>query len=106
MGAQFFHNVKALWRKKNVSGNQHVSREEHEILRSLENTKSNVSAALADDFDTPKVLASLLDLIHLTNCCMDKNEFSSIMILNIAKHITSVLPYLDYLVIMMNLVFR
>jgi len=89
--AQFFHNVKALWRKKNVSGNQHVSREEHEILRSLENTKSNVSAALADDFDTPKVLASLLDLIHLTNCCMDKNEFSSIMILNIAKYITSVL---------------
>merc|ERR1712146_568106 len=27
----------------------------------------------------------------LTNCCMDKNEFSSIMILNIAKYITSVL---------------
>lgn len=48
-------------------------------------------AALADDFDTPKVLACLLDMIRLTNCCFDKSDFSSVVIFSIAKYITSVL---------------
>ena len=97
---EFFHNVKAFWRRQGISVNQHISGDEHEILQSLENTKFCVKAALADDFDTPKALVSLLDMIRLTNCCFEQPNFSSVVILNVAKYITSVLStfgFIDHL---------
>lgn len=69
---EYFHNVKAVLRRymgaKGVCGGpQHKGEKEEALYRSLETTKANVRAALLDDFDTPKAIACLLELIKESN---------------------------------------
>ena len=88
---EYFHNVKALLRRVGMSDRQYISSKEHDILLSFENTKISLRNALADDFDTPRALHLLLDLIRSANRYLEDSNISTAVVINIAKYITSVL---------------
>jgi len=66
---EFFHNVKAVLRAAGplTSQNQKWSSEEHALDNSLSDAKKIVDDALKDDFDTPKVMATLAELVKACN---------------------------------------
>jgi cysteinyl-tRNA synthetase len=91
--SEYFHNVKAVLRRLGLDGPQHVGEAEMALLQSLEEAKGAVRASLLDDFDTPKSVASLLDLVRECNRYLERDDkgISTIVITNVARYITSIL---------------
>lgn len=89
--SEFFHNVKAVLRRLGSDGPQHVGDSETVLLQALEDAKIGVRASLMDDFDTPKALTVLLELIHQCNRYIDKETISTVALTNVSRYITSVL---------------
>jgi len=90
--SEFFHNVKAVLRRRGSDGPQHVGDAEKALLQTLEDAKIGVRASLMDDFDTPKAVTFLLELIRECNRCIEKDDgLSSVVLTNAARYITSVL---------------
>lgn len=97
---EFFHNIKALLRRlgpvaKNV---QHVSRLEEELVSALDSTKAAIFEALADDFDTPRAMQLLQELIKTTNKAMEAYQqqdtpvqLSTVVLSSVARYITYML---------------
>jgi len=50
------------------------------VLNSLEETKKRVERSLADDFDTPKAVAALEELIRRTNVELAQKAKSEVVI--------------------------
>jgi cysteinyl-tRNA synthetase len=89
--AEFFLNVKAVLRRLGLKSNQHVSAREHEMSHFLEATKKKVREALADDFDTPRAITTLLELIKEGNKYIEEIKLSTIVLSGVARYITSML---------------
>jgi len=90
--SEYFHNVKAVLRRLGSDGPQHVGESEKSLLQSLEDAKECVRAALMDDFDTPKAVTHLLELIRHCNRAIEKEEtISTVVLTNVARYITSIL---------------
>lgn len=96
---EFFHNIKALLRKfQPVSKQpQHVSQVEKDLLGALHQAEENVYVALTDDFDTPRVLSILQELIRTTNKQLEIVQqqsgvtISTVVLSNVARYITRML---------------
>jgi len=100
---EYFHNVKAVLRRylgaKGVCGGpQHKGEREDLLYNALETAKGAVRAALLDDFDTPRAIVCLLDLIKESNKYTDEpgNAFSlsTILVQSCAMYITKTLGML------------
>jgi cysteinyl-tRNA synthetase len=89
--SEFFHNVKAVLRRLGISGPQHVGALEANLLLVSEATKEGVRAALLDDFDTPRAINHLLELLRESNRYIENGEISTVTLSNVAKYITSIL---------------
>jgi cysteinyl-tRNA synthetase len=93
--SEFFHNVKAILRKfGSISGStQFVGPSEEAMLVKLESAKFGVRTALLDDFDTPKAIAVMIDLVKETNKYMELNamSMSTVVLTSVAKYITFIL---------------
>eukprot|EP01006_Ploeotia_vitrea_P032592 TRINITY_DN64783_c1_g2_i1.p1 TRINITY_DN64783_c1_g2~~TRINITY_DN64783_c1_g2_i1.p1 ORF type:complete len:689 (+),score=2.70 TRINITY_DN64783_c1_g2_i1:63-2129(+) len=98
---EYFLNIKALLRRysnaKGVSGGkQHKGNNETILYEMLETTKMNVRNALLDDFDTPRAITYLLELMKECNRYVDGdilNEYnlSTVLINSVAIYITKIL---------------
>ena len=99
--SEYFHNVKAVLRRysnaKGVSGGkQHKGATEVVLYEVLETTKRNVRAALLDDFDTPRAVSHLLELMkecnrYLEGDVLNEYNLSTILINSAASYITRIL---------------
>ena len=89
--SEFFHNVKAVVRRLGIKEPQYIASKETSIQLFLENIKSSVIESLADDFDTPKAISFLLELIRETNRYMEESNICSAVLISIGKYLTSVL---------------
>jgi cysteinyl-tRNA synthetase len=90
---EFFHNVKALLRSTGpvTSSPQHIGAADELLMARLEESKQAVRAALLDDLDTPKAVASLLDLVKAGNKYMESESAattSTIVLLAVGRYIT------------------
>lgn len=88
---EFFHNIKAVLRRLGLKGSQYVSSKEHEMIQKLEDTKKEVREYLADDFDTPRAITSLLELVREANKYIEDSKLSSVVLSNVARYITTTL---------------
>lgn len=90
---EFFHNIKAFLRENAyTSALQHVGESDKDIILKFEEIKTSVREALADDFDTPKAIHLLIDLIKLTNKYIESlQNRSSVLVYSISKYITEML---------------
>ena len=88
--AEFFHNVKALLRKLGpVSGSeQHIGPNEESVMEKLEEVKTAVRAALSDDFDTPKAISALSELVRASNKYMEETVISTVVLQSIGRYVT------------------
>lgn len=91
--SEFFHNMKAVLRRLGISGSQYLSAREHALISHLETAKSNVNDALMDDFDTPRAITALLELIRESNKYSeaDGTLVSTTLLTNVSRYITSIL---------------
>lgn len=90
---EYFHNVKALLRRLGVAGPQHVGEREQKVLSEFESSKEAVRAALMDDFDTPRAIGVLTELIRVSNRYVEDSTavISSIVVGSVARYVTSIL---------------
>eukprot|EP01041_Mallomonas_annulata_P007099 gene7099-14444_t len=88
---EYFHNVKAIIRRLGVTGTQHVGEREITLLVLLQSTKEAVRAALLDDFDTPRALLCLQDLVRGSNRYVEDSPVVTVVLAQVARYITSVL---------------
>ena len=86
--AEFFHNVKALLRRMSTYGNQKFAELELNMSNFLEESKVNVRTALMDDFDTPKAIGSLLELVKKCNKYMEESNISTVVLSSAARYLT------------------
>lgn len=108
--SEYFHNIKALLRRLgDVSATmQHVGPAEESLLQRLEDSKAQVRACLMDDFDTPRAVSVLTELIRDCNKYVEvgsavpisastelaplpENGLSSVVLSSVARYITSIL---------------
>ena len=89
---EYFHNIKAILRKyPDGSGKQYLSEEDKNIINYLEKIKQNVHTSLLDDFDTPKCVNYLLELVKEINRYIDNNIYSTTILFSCSKYITYIL---------------
>jgi cysteinyl-tRNA synthetase len=91
--SEYFHNVKALVRRLGVSGKQYLGAKEHGLVAVLESTKTRVNDALMDDFDTPRAVTALLELIKESNkyAEAEAQAVSTSVVTTVARFVTSIL---------------
>jgi cysteinyl-tRNA synthetase len=98
--SEFFHNTKAVLRKLSaVTGSsQFVGPQEEALLERVEVTKSIVKGHLMNDFDTPKAMAALVELVRDCNKYLETvglvgadSSVSSVVLASAARYITSIL---------------
>lgn len=65
--SEYFHNVKAVFRRYGLTGNQYVGAKEKALLQALELMKDQVHHALEDDFDTPSAIIAMSELVKASN---------------------------------------
>lgn len=88
---EFFHNVKACLRNHDMKGIQKWTPEAVTLQRTLGETMKSVDMALRDDFDTPKAMDSLVDLVKATNVYMDSSSpVVGLLIRNVSSYITKI----------------
>lgn len=92
---EFFLNVKATLRRvgPHASGPQHLGPREHAMTLILETAKVNVRADLADDFDTPRAIQHLIELMKECNKYVEESGASLVgaILISVAKYITFIL---------------
>ena len=96
--SEYFHNVKALLRRLGVSGTQYLSPREHALVAALEEVKVKVHDSLMDDFDTPRAISALLELVRESNRYAEGGgggdvaaTVSTAVVSTVARYVTSIL---------------
>lgn len=89
--SEFFHNVKGVLRRTGPDSNQHVGAKEASLIGAVDTARSSIEEALCDDFDTPKAMVLLLDLIKETNRYIDLGNVEPTTLTAAARYITSLL---------------
>eukprot|EP01038_Epipyxis_sp_PR26KG_P008487 gene8487-11473_t len=92
--SEFFHNVKAVLRRVGINGSQQILAKESLLMEKLEAIKSQVRESLLDDFDTPRAMGYLSDLVRETNKYMELENVSTIVLTSAARYLTSILSVL------------
>ena len=90
---EFFHNVKACLRANDFRKPQKWSAETFQLQKTLNEAMTKVDAALRDDFDTPTVMAVLVDLVKATNVYMESSSGGTVIglvVRNVASYITRI----------------
>jgi cysteinyl-tRNA synthetase len=88
--SEFFHKVKAVLRRIGTQRRQHLDESELKLSADLEQTKADVHTALMDDFDTPRAVNRLKDLVNKSNRYIDGNNISSILLSRIGRYLTEI----------------
>jgi len=68
---EFFHNVKGVLREGRIVDVQRWDLPARDLQVAVEVARTKVDAALKDDFDTPVVIAVLVDLVKATNLYLE-----------------------------------
>jgi cysteinyl-tRNA synthetase len=87
---EFFHNVKACLRQYTMEMSQKWEAKSVALQRTLADATRKVDAALKDDFDTPTVLAVLVDLVKATNVYMEGDSVVGLVVRNVSSYITQI----------------
>lgn len=87
---EFFHNVKAVMRAKDMmEQEQRWTSAAVTLQQKLTEAQAAVGAALRDDFDTPTVMAVLIDLVKATNVYMESEaRVLGLVVRSVASFIT------------------
>lgn len=93
---EYFHNVKAMLRRCGAAGAgpQYKGAREEALHVALEEGKASVRAALLDDFDTPRAIAHLLELMKEHNKYMEAGSVTSVLVSGVAQYVTKILATL------------
>jgi cysteinyl-tRNA synthetase len=111
--SSFFHNVKATLRQFDVTAtatdptrkdSQKWNAATVTLQQKLSQVQAGVDAALRDDFDTPKVMALLLDLIKSTNVYLAGGDDGDSLIIGVV--IRSVALYITRMLKTFGLIFN
>ena len=97
--SEFFHNIKAILRRLSTTARQNLTMAEFTLTSVVEEIKVQVRTALMDDFDTPKAVTYLLELVKKCNKYLDECSSSSsssntngavntVVLSSIAKYLT------------------
>ena len=91
--SEYFHNMKAVLRRLGISGSQYLGAREHVLITHLEAAKEGVHDALMDDFDTPRAITTLLELIRESNkyAEADGSLVSTALLTTVVRYVTSIL---------------
>lgn len=89
--SEFFHNVKAVLRRLGTASPQHVAAKELTLLEILNESKRLVRESLLDDFDTPRAIEHLQELVSKTNVYLESESVSSLTCGDVARYVTSIL---------------
>ena len=91
--SEYFHSIKAVLRRLGISGSQYLGAREHMLITHLEAAKASVNDALMDDFDTPRAITALLELIRESNKYTeaDGSLVNTALLTNLARYVTSIL---------------
>lgn len=88
---EFFHNAKAVLRDGKMSDRQKWTTVTSDLQVALQGTQAKVDAALRDDFDTPAVIAALIELVKATNVYIETPEtVIHLVVRNVATYITRI----------------
>ncbi|CAM9924405.1 unnamed protein product, partial [Phaeothamnion confervicola] len=71
---EFFHNVKAALRKCAHQDSLRLEASEQRVMRSVDTAQDEVHTALCDDFDTPRAMRALQEVVRVVNKYMDDKE--------------------------------
>lgn len=92
---EFFLNAKATLRRvgPHASGPQHLGPRSQAMIATLEAAKVSVRADLADDFDTPRAVQHLLELMKECNKYVEESgsTMAGSVLVAVAKYVTYVL---------------
>jgi cysteinyl-tRNA synthetase len=99
MFGEFFHNVKAVMRQYDfikTEYSQKLTPEAVRLQQKLTTTQTAVDVSLRDDFDTPKAMSQLMELIKATNVYLNTTNSTdkpvlSVIIESVALYITRML---------------
>jgi cysteinyl-tRNA synthetase len=91
--SEYFHNMKAVLRRLGISGPQYIGARENVLITHLEAAKEGVHDALMDDFDTPRAITTLLELIRESNkyAEADGSLVSTALLTTVVRYVTSIL---------------
>lgn len=89
--SEYFHNVKAVLRRLGLKQSQYVGEREGVLMTALEVAKGAVRSALLDDFDTPRAITHLMELMKECNKYMEEASVSSVLVSSVARFVTSTL---------------
>ena len=85
---EFFHNIKACLRQHGIGELQTWSTDAVQLQKTLSDTTMKVDNALKDDFDTPKVISLLVDLVRATNLFLESDSVIGLVVRSVASYIT------------------
>lgn len=90
---EYFHNMKAILRRLGICGSQYLGAREHALIGCLEIAKAAVNDALMDDFDTPRAITALLEIIRESNRYSEGDGcmVSTAVLTNVARYVTYIL---------------
>lgn len=87
--SEFFLNAKAKLRSGKITNAQKWGAAEAILALSLEKCKMEVNAGLCDDFDTPRCMKAMQDLVGAANKYMQENEtFVDLILRSCAVYVT------------------
>lgn len=86
--AEFFLNMKALLRGTPVTNPQRWDDKEKAFAQQIADAKVAVHAALSDDFDTPKAMVVLQNLMKATNIYVDQGAPVGLLVRSVSDYIT------------------
>jgi len=87
---EFFLNVKAVLREGNLEQVQKWNEETKVLQIALQDAQSKVDAAMRDDFDTPTVISTLVELVKATNVYIELPEKVHLVVRNVATYVTRI----------------
>ena len=94
---EFFFNVKAFLREKHMGQVQKWTTETKVLQLALLNAQKNVDIAMRDDFDTPAVMSTLVDLVKATNVYIELSDSAYLVVRNVATFVTRIFKVLGLL---------
>jgi cysteinyl-tRNA synthetase len=87
---EFFLNVKVVLREGSIAQVQKWTPETKVLARALQDAQTKIDAALRDDFDTPTVISTLIELVKATNVYIELPTTVHLVVHSVASYITRI----------------
>ena len=88
---EFFHNVKAVIRRLGSGSTQYLAARDKALFKQYQSVRNQVHDAICDDFDTPRMLLVLQDLIRHVNRYIEDPPHVSSLLQDVARYVTHIL---------------